>query len=57
MKKVALIFGASRGLGAEIAVKLHQDGYSIAITGRTLDKNSKVHESLIEQGTLNQLKS
>lgn len=39
--KVALITGASRGIGAEAAVALARQGYRVAITARTLEEGEK----------------
>ena len=36
MRKVAVITGASRGLGAHLADALAQDGYSLALGARDL---------------------
>lgn len=35
-RQVAFITGASRGIGAETAVRLAQAGFDVAITARTL---------------------
>jgi short-subunit dehydrogenase len=35
--KIALITGASGGIGHAIAVKLLEDGYSVAVTGRSME--------------------
>lgn len=50
--KVALITGASSGIGKAIAVKLLADGYSVSVTGRCLaklqDAYSEVNPALIK---------
>ena len=35
--KVAIIFGASRGIGYEIALKLSRSGYAVSILSKTLN--------------------
>jgi len=52
-RKVALITGASRGIGAAIARQLASEGYAVAITGRSLESPS--HNKL--SGTLRELES
>lgn len=36
--KVAIVTGASGGIGKSIAMKLYEEGYSITVTGRSLSK-------------------
>lgn len=48
-KKVAWVTGASSGIGATTAIKLAQDGYSVAVSARSLDKLeivAKEHENI-----------
>ncbi len=44
--KVALVTGASRGLGKAIAKRLAQEGATVAITARTMDPDPKYSGSL-----------
>ena len=46
--KVALVTGASRGLGKSIAERLAQEGATVAITARTMDPDPKYVGSLRE---------
>lgn len=46
--KVALITGASRGIGKAVARGLASDGWSIALCGRPSDKLTSVYETLVE---------
>lgn len=42
MNKVALITGASRGIGKEIAVSLAQKGYNIVLAAKSTEENPKL---------------
>lgn len=49
--KVALVTGASRGIGAEIAKELSRRGCDLIITARTVDPSEKMPGSLSETAT------
>jgi citronellol/citronellal dehydrogenase len=46
--QVALVTGASRGIGAGIALRLAREGAAVAVTARTLDANPTLPGSLRE---------
>ncbi|MHA8138596.1 acetoin reductase [Lactobacillaceae bacterium Scapto_B20] len=50
MKKVALITGASKGIGATIAKQLAKDGYSVAVLARHLDAVQKIADEIKQDG-------
>lgn len=45
-KKVALVTGASGGIGAQIAKKLSESGYEIILHGRNLEKLEKIKKEI-----------
>ena len=52
MKKTALITGASRGIGASIALKLAEDGWNLILTARNAEKLSEVENRCGELGAM-----
>lgn len=50
MKKIALITGASKGLGFETALQLGRKGYTILVTARSQQKSDEAANSLISKG-------
>lgn len=48
-KKTALITGAARGIGREIAIKLAKEGYDVAINYRTMNDELQQLKTRIEQ--------
>ena len=47
-KKVALITGATRGIGKQIAIKLAKEGYNIALNYRTENEDLNLTKAQIE---------
>ena len=52
MKKTALITGASRGIGASIALKLAEDGWNLILTARNAGKLSEVENACGKLGAM-----
>jgi NAD(P)-dependent dehydrogenase (short-subunit alcohol dehydrogenase family) len=50
MEKVALITGASKGLGFETAYQLGMKGYTVIVTARTQQKSNKSADALKSKG-------
>ena len=49
-KQIALITGASRGIGAEIAIQLTKKNFHVIITGRSASRLIKTEKSIINNG-------
>lgn len=50
MSKVALVTGAGQGIGASIAMRLANDGFEVALVGRTLSKVQDVADKITSNG-------
>ena len=50
MKKIALITGATSGIGRACALRFAREGYDVIITGRTVDKLQELSEEIQAQG-------
>ena len=46
MKKIALVTGATSGIGEACARKLHAAGYRVIITGRNVERLNKLKDEL-----------
>lgn len=51
MKKVAIVTGASRGIGRHIALALAGEGYNLALVARSKENLEKILEELKDSGT------
>jgi Short-chain alcohol dehydrogenase of unknown specificity len=49
MKKIALVTGATSGIGRATALMLARNGYDLIITGRRLDRLTELSETLVQQ--------
>ncbi len=50
MRKIAVVTGSSRGIGRAIALQLAQDGYTVAVNGRTPELVQAVTAEIIARG-------
>ena len=50
MKKVAIVTGASRGVGKEVAYELATEGYHVVLVARSKEKLEEVKKHIIEEG-------
>ncbi|MBP3739022.1 MAG: SDR family NAD(P)-dependent oxidoreductase [Muribaculaceae bacterium] len=50
MKKIALITGATSGIGRACALRFAREGYDVIITGRTVNKLQELSEEIQAQG-------
>ena len=51
MKKIALITGATSGIGEACARRFAEGGYDLIITGRRAEKLATIKEDIEAQGT------
>lgn len=50
MRKTAIVTGATSGIGRAVAIKLAENGYDLAITGRRTDRLAEVEKELRNAG-------
>ena len=50
MRRIALVTGSSRGIGRAIALQLAQDGYAVAVNGRSPESVRAVAAEIIARG-------
>lgn len=50
MRRIALVTGSSRGIGRAIALQLAQDGYAVAVNGRSPESVQAVAAEIIARG-------
>ena len=50
-KKIALITGATSGIGEACARKFAQGGYDLIITGRNGEKLNQLRDQFVQEGT------
>ena len=46
MRKIALVTGATRGIGKAIALALAREGFVVVVTGRTLEEGQGLHNAM-----------
>ena len=50
MRKIAVVTGATSGIGQATAIKLAENGYDLVITGRRAERLSELEEKLRKIG-------
>jgi short-subunit dehydrogenase len=58
--RTAIVFGATSGIGKSLAIKLIEDGYRVAVTGRRLEKLQELQKTyptqvLVKQNDIQQI--
>ena len=52
MRKIAVVTGATSGIGQATAIKLAENGYDLVITGRRAERLSELEEKLRKIGAV-----